>query len=237
MKMSAIPSNLNEILKIAGEYVAQNLRILAVFDLDSTLFNVSTRTQKILSEFAELHDVERLKIVEVRHEDWGIKEAVLRAGLSLESDLELLKQLRDFWSERFFTSEYLHYDVPYAGAISFVQELSETGCEIQYLTGRDHTRMYKGTLEVLRKWGFPLEEKNLFLKPKKEQDDELYKEDWFKNLKPHEYKKIFFFENEPVNVNAILSSSPEVEIIFLDTTHARKQEVTDPIRRIKNFSR
>lgn len=237
MKMSAIPTNLNEILKIAGEYAARNLRILAVFDLDSTLFNVSTRTQKILSEFAELHDVESLKNVEVRHEDWGIKEAVLRAGLSLESDLELLKQLRDFWSERFFTSEYLHYDVPYAGAISFVQELSETGCEIQYLTGRDQTRMYKGTLEVLRKWGFPLDEKNLFLKPKKEQDDELYKEDWFKNLKPHEYKKIFFFENEPVNVNAILSSSPEVEIIFLDTTHARKQEVTNPIRRIKNFSR
>lgn len=237
MKMSAIPTNLNEILKIASEYAAQNLRILAVFDLDSTLFNVSTRTQKILSEFAELHDVDRLKNVEVRHEDWGIKEAVLRAGLSLESDLELLKQLRDFWSERFFTSEYLHYDVPYAGAISFVQELYETGCEIQYLTGRDQTRMYKGTLEVLRKWGFPLEEKNIFLKPKKEQDDELYKEDWFKNLTPHEYKKIFFFENEPVNVNAILSSSPEVEIIFLDTTHARKQEVTDPIRRIKNFSR
>lgn len=235
--MSAIPTYLNEILNISREYAAQNLRTLAVFDLDSTLFNVSTRTQKILSEFADFHDEDRLKNVEVKHEDWGIKEAVLRAGLSLESDVELLKNLRVFWSEKFFTSEYLHYDVPYLGAISFVQELSETGCEINYLTGRDQTRMYKGTLEVLNKWGFPVEEKNLFLKPKKEQDDELYKEDWFKNLNHAQYEKIFFFENEPVNVNAILSSCPEVEIIFLDTTHARKQEVTDPIKKIKNFNR
>ncbi len=235
--MSAIPSNLNQILKITGEYAAQNMRMLAVFDLDSTLFNVSTRTQKILSEFADLNIDDRLKNVEVHHEDWGIKEAVLRAGLNLESDLVLLKKLHNFWSERFFTSEYLHYDVPYIGAISFVQELADLGCEINYLTGRDQTRMYKGTLEVLKKWGFPVEEKNLFLKPKKEQDDELFKDDWFKGLNHEQYKKIYFFENEPVNVNAILSSCPEVEIIFLDTTHARKQEVVNPIKRIKNFKR
>ena len=235
--MSAIPTNLNEILKISREYTAQNLRILAVFDLDSTLFNVSTRTQKILSEFADLHNEDRLKNIEVKHEDWGIKEAVLRAGLSLESDLQLLQSLRSFWSERFFTSEYLHYDVPYLGAISFVQELSDLGCEINYLTGRDQGRMYKGTLEVLKKWGFPVDEKKLFLKPKKEQDDELYKEQWFTELNHTQYAKIFFFENEPVNVNAILNSCPEVEIIFLDTTHARKQEVNNPIKRIKNFSR
>ena len=131
--MSAIPTYLNEILNISREYAAQNLRMLAVFDLDSTLFNVSTRTQKILSEFSELYDEDRLKNVEVKHEDWGIKESVLRAGLCMETDIELLKNLRTFWSAKFFTSEYLHYDVPYMGAISFVQELSETGCEITVL--------------------------------------------------------------------------------------------------------
>lgn len=235
--MSAIPTNLNEILNISREYAAQNLRILAVFDLDSTLFNVSTRTQKILQEYAELYKIDRLKQVEVRMEDWGIKEALLRAGYSLEADLELLKSVRDFWSERFFSSEYLHYDVPYPGAISFVQELAETGCEISYLTGRDDRRMRRGTVEVLRKWGFPYAEENLFLKPERAQDDELYKNEWFTRLDHTSYKKILFFENEPVNVNAIVGSCPEVEIIFLDTTHARKQEVGTAIRRIKNFSR
>lgn len=235
--MSTIPTNLNEILRISREYTAQNLGILAVFDLDSTLFNVSSRTQKILFEYADLHQIDRLKNLEVKPEDWGIKETLLRNGFSQENDLELLQSLREFWSERFFSNEYLHYDVPYEGAISFVQELADTGCEINYLTGRDQKRMYKGTQEVLKKWGFPLHENSLFLKPTKEQDDELYKDDWFKNLNHSKYKKIFFFENEPINVNAILSSCPEVEIIFLDTTHARKQEVTDPINRIKNFKR
>lgn len=235
--MSAIPTNLNEILEISRLYCAQGLSLLAVFDLDSTLFNVSTRTQKIISEFADLHNIDRLKNIEVLPQDWGLKEAVLRAGFSAEADLELLQSLRNFWSEKFFSGDYLHYDVPYEGAISFVQELNDSGCEIIYLTGRDQNRMYKGTLEVLRKWGFPVNETHLFLKPTKEQDDELYKDDWFKKLNHTKYKKIFFFENEPVNVNAIRASCPEVEIIFLDTTHARKQEVTNPIKQIKNFSR
>lgn len=235
--MSANHTNLNEILEISRYCVDQNLSIMAVFDLDSTLFNVSTRTQKIISEFADIHRIEQLKNIEVKPQDWGIKEAVLRSGFSLETDMELLQSLRNFWSERFFTGDYLHYDVPYEGAISFVQELNDTGCEIIYLTGRNQNRMYKGTLDVLKKWGFPVKENHLFLKPSSEVEDEDFKNDWFKKLNHTKYKKIFYFENEPVNVNAILTSCPEVEIIFLDTTHARKQEVITPIKKIKNFSR
>lgn len=236
--MSAIHTNLNEILKISREYTAQNMRILGVFDLDSTLFNVSTRTKRILTEFAELHQINELKDVEVKPEDWGIKEAVVRAGFALEKDIELLKKLRDFWSERFFSSEYLHFDVPYLGAISFVLDLENSGCEINYLTGRDEKRMKKGSFEVLKKWGFPVNENNLFLKPELQVEDELFKLDWFQKLNHSEYKKIFFFENEPVNINAIKDACPEVEIIYLDTTHARKQEVThQSIGKIKNFSR
>lgn len=235
--MSAIPTNLNEILNRARLNSAQNLRTLAVFDLDSTLFNVSTRTQKILHEYADTHSIEALKIVEIRKEDWGLKEALFREGYTIEKDLDILEALRDFWSARFFSNEYLHYDVPYPGAVSFVQDLADTGCEINYLTGRDQARMGKGSAEVLKKWGFPLTGSNLFLKPEKSQDDELFKHDWFKQLDHSKYDKIFFFENEPVNVNAILNSYPEVEIIFLDTTHARKQEVKAKLQRIKHFGR
>ena len=235
--MSAIPTFLNEILKKVSELDAQKLRTLAVFDLDSTLFNVSTRTQTILSEFAELNQIEKLKNVEVKQEDRGIKEALLRAGYSLDTDLEMLKTLRDFWSERFFSNEYLHYDVPYLGAVSFVQALEDAGCEIKYLTGRDYARMHKGTIEVLNKWGFPLKENSLFLKPEKTQDDELFKHDWFRDFDMKPFKKIYFFENEPINVNAIIGSFPEIEVVFLDTTHARKQEVTAEIQKIKHFGK
>ena len=55
--------------------------------------------------------------------------------------------------------------MPYLGAVTFVQELADSGCEICYLTGRDHGRMLKGSIEVLKKWGFPVRQDNLFLKP------------------------------------------------------------------------
>lgn len=235
--MSTNHSKLNEILKISRDLSAQNMRTLAVFDLDSTLFNVSTRTQKILSEFAELHSLEELRNVEVRLEDWGIKEAVIRAGYSIDKDFELLKNLRDFWYERFFSNEYIHYDIPYLGAIEYVNELALTGCEINYLTGRDQQRMQKGTIEVLNKWGFPYQPEKLFLKPDKKQDDGLYKTNWFLNLDQTKYEKIYFFENEPINVNAVQVACPEVEIIFLDTTHARKETVAEKLYRITHYGR
>ena len=230
-------SKLNEILKIAREMTAQNLRTLAVFDLDSTLFNVSTRTQKILHEFADLHNLEDLKKTEVLLTDWGVKEAVFRQGYNIETHAEILEKLRDYWFERFFSNEYLHYDVPYTGAIEFVLELAAAGVDIMYLTGRDQFRMGVGTKEVLNKWGFPVEDNKLFLKPNRTMDDELYKKEWFEKLDRSTYQKVYFFENEPVNVNAILEHCPDVDVIFLDTTHARKQTVAADVHRIKNFRR
>lgn len=235
--MSANHSKLNEIIKSSLELRAQNLRSLAVFDLDSTLFNVSTRTQQILNEFAKLQGLPELEKVEVKIEDWGIKEAVIRAGYHPEKDLPMLEKLREYWFEKFFSNEYVHYDVPYAGAVSYVLELFQSGCEINYLTGRDQHRMGRGSLEVLKKWGFPCEAMQLILKPERTIDDGLFKKNWFINLDRAQYEKIYFFENEPVNINAVLETSPDVEIIFLDTTHARRETVAAQIQRIFHFGR
>jgi len=230
-------SDLNEILKYSLKMSAQKMRTLAVFDLDSTLFNVSTRTQKILEQFAHEYELDDLKTIEILHSDWGIKEALLRKGYKDEEHKELHTNLRDFWFQRFFSNEYLHYDVPYAGAIEFVLELAATGAEIKYLTGRDVERMGRGSKEILLKWGFPCTDEQLILKPHRSQDDELFKRDWFIQLDREHYHKIYFFENEPVNINAVLEHCPDVEIIFLDTTHARKQTVTAKIQRIPHFKR
>ena len=171
------------------------------------------------------------------HTDWGIKEAVQRKGYTAESDSEMLNQLRDFWYDRFFSNHYLQYDVPYPGAIEFVLELERTGSMIKYLTGRDQIRMGPGSEIVLKKWGFPCEPGQLVLKPEKKLDDEIFKRDWFVALEKNSFDKIYFFENEPVNINAILQHCPEVEVIYLDTTHARKQTVTAPIQKISHFRR
>lgn len=213
---------------------AENPRIVCVFDLDSTLFNVSPRTQKILHEFAALHKPE-LKKVEVLHTDWGIKEALLRAGYQLDDSPELHKSLRDFWVDRFFSNEYLHFDVPYRGAVAFVQRLQQTGCEIHFLTGRDVARMGIGTLEVLRKWGFPATSENLHLKPHRSMDDHTFKVEWVVNRFPESNNPIFFFENEPVNINSLGKLRPDIHLVLLDTTHSRKEEVTVPAIKVSNF--
>lgn len=234
--MSAKPTNLNEILILCRESGAQNMRTLAVFDLDSTLFDVSTRSQKILQEFAETYRLPELNKVKVDPQDWGIKEALFRAGYTVEKDHDLLIELRDFWRARFFSNEYLHYDIPYTGAINYVQSIAQTGCDVHYLTGRDYKRMQRGSLEVLEKWGFPLASKShLHMKPEKEQDDELFKLEWFKKLNTNDYTHIFFFENEPININAVIDHAMPVHIVFVETTHSRKAEVLSAVVKIQNY--
>lgn len=227
--------NLQSILTIAAE----NSRTVCVFDLDSTLFNVSHRTQRILNEFAELHKPE-LKKVEILHTDWGLKESLFRAGYTMDENPDLHHKLRDFWVERFFSNEYLHYDVPYLGAVAFVQRLQQSGCEIHFLTGRDTFRMGTGTIDVLKKWGFPVTTTNVHLKPNRELDDHHFKLDWMLKRFPLQHypplvAPIFFFENEPVNINALGVIRPDIHIIYLETTNSRQETVNVPVTRVPNF--
>ena len=224
--------NLNQILELA----AKKERMACVFDLDSTLFNVSARTQKIIDEFAESHE-SRLKGVEILHTDWGLRESLFRAGFHANENPEMHTTLRDFWVERFFSNEYLHYDLPYEGAVSFVQRLAQTTCEIHYLTGRDVKRMGTGTREVLEKWGFPIKEHNVHLKPDRSLDDHTFKVDFMIQKFPqNQFDHIYFFENEPVNINALSAQRKDIHIVYLDTTHSRREDVQVPVSVIKNFT-
>ncbi len=218
--------------------LAQNSRNLCVFDLDSTLFNVSPRTQRILHEFADLYHQD-LKSVEIEASDWGLKEPLIRHGYSLEQHSQIHQGLRDFWVERFFSNNYIHYDVPYAGAISFVQKLSlDSKNNIYYLTGRDVHRMEKGTYEVLKKWGFPISENSVQLKPHRSMEDHLFKRDWILDLQnKNPDSTIYLFENEPVNINFIGKTLKNIEIVFLDTTHSRKEQVNVQVIKISDFRR
>jgi hypothetical protein len=225
---------------------ANSVRTVCVFDLDSTLFNVAPRTEQILKEFSELEKQTDLSKIKVNAKDWGLKEILIREGYDFSKDahqnINLHKKLISFWTEKFFTNRYLHFDTPYLGAVEFTQILFKNKIEIHYLTGRDVHRMGVGTREVLLKWGFPiLSEKNLHLKPHKDMDDHKFKLDWvvdFKNAMQHsaQHSKIYFFENEPVNINAIGEALPELEIVYLNTTHSRKENVRVPVIEIENFS-
>lgn len=238
-------SLLRRILNEIHELTANNQKSLAVFDLDSTLFDVSPRLQQILLDFANNPDNERrfpestkiLKTIRMQRSDWGIRQALIRAGLDQHST-DFHHAVRTHWMESFFSGHYLQFDQPFAGATEFVNQAATLGADVVYLSGRDRPNMESGTRDVLKKWGFPLEGTSrgqLALKPQKGMDDAEFKRDWFLELAEEAYQKIWFFENEPLNVNLIRQHLPAIEIVFFESTHAGKAEPPSDLPKILHF--
>lgn len=234
---------LTQILKNTQEAQTRGEKTLAVFDLDSTLFDVSPRLEKILMDFADLPEnkarfpeqVKLFKKIKMLRQDWGITEALQRAGLDGHHP-EFQAAVHDHWHQNFFSNYYLKFDQPYEGAVDYVKALHQAGAKIVYLTGRDIARMGVGSPEVLEKWKFPLDETaQLVLKPHRSMDDAKFKSDWFLDQAEHGYKKIYFFENEPVNLDLLQTTAPHVEMIFFDSTHSRKSSPPQNIPAIVNF--
>lgn len=229
---------LNEILTSAKAHQQRGSRLLAVFDLDSTLFDVSHRIEHILKLFASLAETkkrwpveaEKLSQIQAHPKEWGIKTALQRLGLA-HSPPEFFHAARDFWGEHFFSNHHLHIDQPYPGAVEYLNELKSAGAHIQYLTGRDVHRMGHGSLESLRQWSFPVEKDDLILKPHQSHDDAEFKRDVLK-LKEGHHPEIWFFENEPVIINMVLADCPHVDIVFMDSVHSGREEAPEHLHRL-----
>ncbi|MFN8791923.1 MAG: HAD family hydrolase [Bdellovibrionales bacterium] len=224
----------------------QGRAVLAVFDLDSTLFDVSPRLQKILEDLRDHPELvlrfpetlPLLKNVKTLRSDWGIKSALSRVFSGQPPGHEFHKFAREFWAKSFFTNEYLQYDHPVEGAVDFVNHVHQLGLQIAYLTGRDWGRMGPGTVEVLKKWNFPVpneQDVRLAMKPVAGSDDSEFKSGWFMNIKPHDYTRLLFFENEPVILHNVMKDHPEIEIFFLETTHSGRAQPHENWHKIPNF--
>lgn len=207
-----------------------------VFDLDSTLFCVSPRTQVILRDFGDLeaatypHHAKILKSIQVTPKDWGIKTALIRHGMS--APLDVFEAIRKHWLRHFFSSDYLHHDQPYPGAVEFVQKTSELGAEIFYLTGRDRPRMGEGTVRILRDLGFPLTSpENLLMKPSENVIDVDFKVAAFQKITKR-HQGMIFFENEPVILNRIHRTFPDIQLIAMDSVHSGREEIDDATPRL-----
>lgn len=234
---------LEQILFKIQELSHQGQKSLAVFDLDSTLFDVSPRLERILLDFAASplnqrrfpEQVALFKNIKTLRSDWGIQGALQRVGLDGHHP-EFQKAIHDYWQKNFFSNHYLQFDSIYDGALDFVVAIDEAGAEIAYLTGRDVERMGVGSQDVLKQWGFPLHERaSLVLKPHKSMDDAQFKTDYFIEANKRNYSKIYFFENEPVNLVHLSQNCPNVEMIFFESTHAGKAAPPEDIPRIMNF--
>lgn len=232
------------LLQIKGLLKQNPLQPLVVFDLDSTLFDVSPRLEKVLIDISLTPEfMERFpevnsyfRNIKTLRNDWGFIKVLQRAGVD-HNHHELFDYVKEAWHQRFFSNEYIHYDVPYEGATFFVNQLHHLGIPIAYLTGRDVFRMEKGSIEVLKKWDFPLNDNNakLILKPHKDMNDAKFKCDWFDTFDRSQYSKIYLFENEPVNINYIQARLPEIEMVFFDSTHSGKEPAPSEVATIINY--
>lgn len=235
---------LRQILVKIEEFQNQGQKSLAVFDLDSTLFDVSPRVERILLEFAAdpahqkrfPEQIQLFKDIRTYRKDWGFQNALQRAGLDGHHP-ELQEAVRDFWYTRFFSNEYLQYDLPYDGAVEYVNAIANLGAEIVYLTGRDVHRMGAGSALTIKHWGFPLDDRQtrLVLKPHKSLDDAEFKTGWFASLPDKQYADVWFFENEPVNINHLRKQLPHVNVVFFESTHAGKATPPEDIPKIMHF--
>lgn len=202
-----------------------------VFDLDSTLYEVAPRTHAIIQEWLQTGHVLPPKVLaalsQLKHEEVGysLQDTFQSVGLNMSEKevYDVWEKLKEFWWERFFSSAYLRYDVPYKSAVSFVKEVYALGAHVAYLTGREEEKMKPGTLTNLARDGFPLDpaRTSLWMKQDPKDLDADYKRKTAERLE-QKYQVIASFENEPHNVAALFDAFPTALHVFMDTVCSDK---------------
>lgn len=220
--------------EVLGQVVAwtkeSKLPPVLLLDLDSTLYEVGPRSYEILKEwmatpssreFSKVRD--QLAQLKHSHVGYSLKDTFANIGLNIKdsSVVDALKHAKAFWSERFFTSDYLRHDVAYEGAAKFAQNAYEAGADLIYLTGRDEPGMGKGTRARLIQDGFPFDRPrtHLLLKKASHLDDLDHKQ------KAADYIQrtgslVASFENEPPNLVALAEIFPAAMHVFVDTIYS-----------------
>lgn len=200
---------------------------ILVFDIDSTIFNVSPRNQAIFDLFCSINATKYPNLPKLSsnyrltYTDWGLAPYTKL----MTPDEELKKEACLFWKKHFFAGTFLSSDQPYTQAIELVQFLHSKNAKILYLTGRDNHRMRQGTLAQLKHWDLPLEkDRDLITKPHKGMNDGEYKSgalvDIFKTYSGH---PVFFFDNEPsVLEHCIFPDLTFYTPVFIHSTHSNR---------------
>lgn len=235
---------LNRILRETVRLKNNGETLLAVFDLDSTLFDLTLRIASIIESFTDEpanrekfpSECQALREIEILKTDWGLGEPLARLGFNLETHADFVREIQRFWASCFFSNDYLHHDTPLNGAVDYVQALAALGADIMYLTGRDVARMGEGTRRSLLDWNFPLDDQKavLVLKPFAKLEDARFKLEVLRSVQDR-YKRIWLFENEPVNLNLIARNCPDIGLVFIDSTHSGREQVADTLDRIDHF--
>lgn len=206
--------------RVAGLSEAGGLPVV-VFDLDGTLFDNRPRTLQILLDYADEVEPEFPDVAgclrPLREEGIAyLLSATLRSvGLT---HVDVVRDITHFWRERFFSDEYLQFDVPNPGAPEYVTACHESGATIVYISARDVPTMMLGTVASLRDHNFPIGTAGveLVLKQDATLPDEAFKRATLPTL-DRVGEIVGVFDNEPANCNHAIQTFPDAEIALLET--------------------
>ncbi|MFK8081223.1 MAG: HAD family acid phosphatase [Granulosicoccus sp.] len=209
-----------------------------LFDLDSTLLNNRRRSAVIMREYATAHDQPLLLHATPEHfPTWSARDSMVLMGMSESNADRILDDYLDFWSVRFFSSEYCQYDTDIAGAVKFVNAVHNAGGLVVYLTGRDES-MREGTTLSLHSLGFPKPEKEgvrLIMKTRLSDSDDQYKQGELEKL-AESGGIAAAFDNEPAHINSYRTVFAEAICVHLHTDDSmREVRLLDGIISIENF--
>ncbi len=202
---------------------------VVVFDLDSTLLDNRPRQALILQLFGAQHGLRSLESTRPEHwQSWDIDEAMANAGLAPDEVARWSSAAKQFWRERFFTSEYCALDGAIGGAVDFVGEVRRRGAHVAYCTGR-HEAMRAGTVQSFERLGFALpgDGVSLSMKPAVTESDVAFKERACATLGAIG-RVVAVFDNEPMHVNIYARAFPDARLIHLTTDHSRRPVTLSP---------
>lgn len=210
------------------------------FDLDSTLFDNLPRQARIVREFGAARGLPALDRCAPEHftGGWNLRVPLVNLGLSENEAEALFPDLKQFWGDRFFTSEYCVDDVAIEGAAAYTHAVVQTGAKLAYLTGR-HEGMRAGSVACMAREGLVVPDDQqvfLIMKPTLEEDDDGFKRTAHAKLRGLG-RVLAAFDNEPTHVNDYRRVFPEAMVIHLATDHSgRPIEVVEDIVSVPHFT-
>jgi len=244
------PLSEGEVLSLVTETISRfksAQRPLVLLDLDSTLYEVGPRTLRIIQEWIPTYSNRLPLEIKMALENlvpsqvgYSLKDTFANLGFPVATrELEtILTDLKVFWWDRFFSSDYLSHDRPYPGAVEYANHLYDLGAELCYLTGRSELRMRKGTETNLLRDGFPfgMQGTELLMRQEEDWSDEQHKAHQAAKLITRGFP-IASFENEPVNLVTLSKLIPQAAHIFVDTVCSdQAAEPGKNLYAIKGFS-
>ncbi len=234
--------NLSDLLALNQDWISQSSskeeRPKAwLMDLDSTLFCVATRFQRIYEKFLRMQDTVDARLFSVvptissANHTYSVAESFYNLiSRAFQGNLPLVEELfqknfpefRVFWEQEFFCDRHIQFDQAYPGAAEFVKKIKDQKIEIIYLTGRDRMRSSTGTLWALKNQGFPTGQgTRLVMKPHATESDSEFKYR-AANILNSQFQILATIDNEPENLFVFSKALPHSEIVFFHSIMSRR---------------